>query len=34
MAGPAPAQAMVAPVIGALAVMLYVSVVVRERRRR
>ncbi|HVQ41105.1 MAG TPA: glycosyltransferase family 4 protein [Vicinamibacterales bacterium] len=34
MAGSARAQALVAPVIGALAVMLYVFVVVRDRRRR
>ena len=34
MAGPSRAQALVAPVIGALAAMLYVFVVVRERRRR
>jgi hypothetical protein len=34
MAGPARAQMAAAPVIGALAVLLYVFVVVRERRRR
>jgi UDP-N-acetylmuramyl pentapeptide phosphotransferase/UDP-N-acetylglucosamine-1-phosphate transferase len=34
MAGSARAQALVAPVIGALALMLYMFVVVRERRRR